>query len=74
MLVFWLVWWAWTQFAWTLNAVDTTHHGVGLSPLWPPREVSLAHTAARVWSLASLGGLVAVLERRADRPLVDVSE
>ncbi len=25
ILVFWLVWWAWSQFTWTLNAVDTTH-------------------------------------------------
>ena len=25
VLVFWLVWWAWTQFTWTLNAADTTH-------------------------------------------------
>jgi low temperature requirement protein LtrA len=24
-LVFWLVWWAWTQFTWALNAADTTH-------------------------------------------------
>ena len=33
VLVFWLVWWAWTQFTWTLNATDTTHHGVGLVTL-----------------------------------------
>ncbi len=25
MVVFWLVWWAWTQFTWTLNPADTTH-------------------------------------------------
>jgi low temperature requirement protein LtrA len=25
ILVFWLVWWAWTQFTWALNAADTTH-------------------------------------------------
>jgi low temperature requirement protein LtrA len=23
VLVFWLIWWAWTQFTWTLNLVDT---------------------------------------------------
>ncbi len=23
ILVFWLIWWAWTQFAWTLNTADT---------------------------------------------------
>jgi low temperature requirement protein LtrA len=33
VLVFWLVWWAWTQFTWTLNATDTTHRGVGLATL-----------------------------------------
>lgn len=25
ILVFWLVWWAWSQFTWALNAADTTH-------------------------------------------------
>lgn len=25
VLVFWLLWWAWTQFTWALNAADTTH-------------------------------------------------
>lgn len=24
-LVFWMVWWAWTQFTWALNSADTTH-------------------------------------------------
>jgi len=24
LLIFWLVWWAWTQFTWTLNAADTS--------------------------------------------------
>ena len=33
VLVFWLVWWAWTQFTWTLNAADTTHNLVQLSTL-----------------------------------------
>lgn len=101
VIVFWLVWWAWTQFTWTLNAADTTHRGVGLATLvatavvffmavalpnafhgqalwfavpyvlvrliglglqlWAAREGSFEHTAARVWALASLGGLSAVL-------------
>ena len=26
ILVFWLVWWAWTQFTWALNAANTEHH------------------------------------------------
>lgn len=33
VLVFWLVWWAWTQFTWTLNAADTTHTWVELGTL-----------------------------------------
>ena len=33
VLVFWLVWWAWTQFTWALNAADTTHAWVELGTL-----------------------------------------
>jgi len=33
LLLFWLVWWAWTQFTWALNSADTTHPGVELSVL-----------------------------------------
>lgn len=33
ILVFWLVWWAWTQFTWTLNAADTTHPLVAFATL-----------------------------------------
>jgi low temperature requirement protein LtrA len=33
VLIFWLVWWAWTQFTWALNAADTTHHLVQLATL-----------------------------------------
>jgi low temperature requirement protein LtrA len=33
VLVFWLVWWAWTQYTWALNAADTTHAGVELGTL-----------------------------------------
>ncbi len=33
VLVFWLVWWAWTQFTWSLNAADTTHPVVELGTL-----------------------------------------
>lgn len=25
LVVFWLIWWGWTQFTWTLNPADTTH-------------------------------------------------
>ncbi|MGH7552375.1 MAG: low temperature requirement protein A [Longimicrobiales bacterium] len=34
VLVFWLVWWGWTQFTWALNAADTTHHVVELATLF----------------------------------------
>lgn len=33
VLVFWLVWWAWTQFTWALNSADTTHPFVEFSTL-----------------------------------------
>lgn len=33
LLVFWLVWWAWTQFTWALNAANTEHAGVQLATL-----------------------------------------
>jgi low temperature requirement protein LtrA len=28
--VFWLIWWAWTQFTWTLNVADTEHSRIRL--------------------------------------------
>jgi low temperature requirement protein LtrA len=33
LLVFWLVWWAWTQFAWALNAANTDHPRVQMTTL-----------------------------------------
>lgn len=33
ILIFWLVWWAWTQFTWALNAADTTHPLVQIGTL-----------------------------------------
>jgi low temperature requirement protein LtrA len=33
VLVFWMVWWAWTQFTWSLNAADTTNRWVELGAL-----------------------------------------
>jgi low temperature requirement protein LtrA len=33
ILVFWLVWWAWTQFTWALNSADTTHPRVEFGTL-----------------------------------------
>jgi low temperature requirement protein LtrA len=34
LLVFWLVWWGWTQFTWALNAADTTHYLVEFGTLF----------------------------------------
>jgi low temperature requirement protein LtrA len=48
ILVFWLVWWAWTQFAWAMNAADTTHGTVELA--------MLAATAIAFVMAASLPG------------------
>jgi low temperature requirement protein LtrA len=33
LLVFWLVWWAWTQFTWALNAANTEHPRVQIATL-----------------------------------------
>lgn len=46
LLLFWLIWWAWTQFTWTLNPADTTHPVV--------RLVTLAATAAAFVMAASV--------------------
>ncbi len=42
----WLIWWAWTQFTWTLNPADTTHPGV--------RVVTLAATGVALVMAASV--------------------
>jgi low temperature requirement protein LtrA len=33
LILFWLIWWAWTQFTWTLNTVDTTGASVRAATL-----------------------------------------
>lgn len=33
LIVFWLVWWAWTQYTWSLNEADTEHPGIRLTTL-----------------------------------------
>jgi low temperature requirement protein LtrA len=38
LLIFWMIWWAWTQFTWALNPADTTHGVV--------RTLTLLATAA----------------------------
>jgi low temperature requirement protein LtrA len=46
VIVGWLIWWAWTQFTWTLNPADTSHDRV--------RVVTLAATAAAFVMAASV--------------------
>jgi low temperature requirement protein LtrA len=46
VLIFWLIWWAWTQFTWTLNPADTRHIGV--------QVVTLVATAAAFVMAASV--------------------
>ncbi|OGO54271.1 MAG: hypothetical protein A2V85_17360 [Chloroflexi bacterium RBG_16_72_14] len=46
ILLGWLIWWAWTQFTWTLNPADTTHVTV--------RVVTLAATGAAFVMAASV--------------------
>jgi low temperature requirement protein LtrA len=33
LLVFWLIWWGWTQFTWTLNTANTKHPQIRLGTL-----------------------------------------
>jgi low temperature requirement protein LtrA len=33
ILVFWLVWWAWTQYSWALNAANTNHRAIQVTIL-----------------------------------------
>jgi len=46
LLLFWLIWWAWTQFTWTLNPADTSHAVV--------RTLALAGTAIAFVMAASV--------------------
>jgi low temperature requirement protein LtrA len=46
LVLFWMIWWAWTQFTWTLNPADTTHPVV--------RVVTLVATAAAFVMAASV--------------------
>ena len=46
VLLGWLIWWAWTQFTWTLNPADTTHPTV--------RVVTLTATAVALVMSASV--------------------
>jgi low temperature requirement protein LtrA len=45
LLLFWLIWWAWTQFTWTLNPADTNHDVV--------RVITLLATGAAFLMAAS---------------------
>ena len=59
-LLFWLVWWSWTQFTWTLNLADTEHVWVQLPVLaatavafFLAQAVPDAYTSAGGWFAAS---------------------
>jgi low temperature requirement protein LtrA len=45
LVVFWLIWWAWTQFTWTLNTANTGHHIVRLVTLIATGVVFVMATA-----------------------------
>ena len=48
LIAFWMVWWAWTQFTWALNAADTSHPTVQLA--------TLAATAVAFFMVATVSG------------------
>jgi low temperature requirement protein LtrA len=48
VLVFWLVWWAWTQFTWALNAANTEHPRV--------RVITLISTAVAFFLAVGIPG------------------
>jgi low temperature requirement protein LtrA len=51
VLLGWLIWWAWTQFTWTLNPADTTHPTV--------RIITLVATAVALVMAASVQRAIA---------------
>lgn len=55
VLAFWLVWWAWTQFTWALNAADTTHPVVEIGTF---AATAVAFFMAVALPHAFLGGAV----------------
>ena len=67
VLVFWLVWWAWTQFTWALNAADTTNALVELGTLAATAVAFFMAIAlpeafgARAWWFAAAYVLVRVI-------------
>jgi low temperature requirement protein LtrA len=76
VLIFWLVWWAWTQFTWTLNAADTEVYGpagwwfalsyiavrlIGMGGQWWVSSGDVEWSSAvRTWVAFSFVGLAAV--------------
>lgn len=52
-LVFWLVWWAWTQFTWTLNSANTEHTHI---EFWTLTATAVAFFMAVALPDAFLGG------------------
>lgn len=56
VLVFWLVWWAWTQFTWALNAANTEHHHI---QFWTLTATAVAFFMAVALPDAFHGGAMA---------------
>jgi low temperature requirement protein LtrA len=56
ILVFWLVWWAWTQFTWALNAANTEHHHI---QFWTLTATAVAFFMAVALPDAFHGGALA---------------
>lgn len=59
-MLFWLVWWSWTQFTWTLNVADTEHIWIRLPTLaataiafFLAQAVPDAFTTAGIWFAVS---------------------
>ena len=56
LLVFWLVWWAWTQFAWALNAANTITRACSSRRCWrPPSRSSWRSAFPGRWAMAQSG-------------------
>ncbi len=66
LIVFWLIWWGWSQFTWTLNAANTDHHyvrvvtlvatGIAFAMAFSVETAFATSTAEAVWfSLSYIG-------------------
>src|SRR5829696_834889 len=56
VVVFWLVWWAWTQYTWALNSADTTHPAVDAVMLVATAIAFLMAVTIRMLSVTPAAG------------------